>query len=232
MLTDVIGKAALLDHKVKLLAGDLAEFAAAGADRDKTVRTLVEEISSLKATVQALVDDGKEEEPDDEAKREAQLPNWDKLAGQAEATDAWDRLYTWLATWFVPVYGITVEELKPCWTWHTDIREQLSAVRVAWVHAYRLNRPGQAVDWHQRVLPELREWLSGKKGGRHQPFSGCSADQQGGKHQFEYPYPPQLAQQLAGLKHGALSLPNTWWHGGREAHIRSYPVTALDQQAS
>jgi hypothetical protein len=98
--------------------------------------------------------------------------DWDGL-DQEQATRHWACLAGFVDE-IVERYGLT-ETIPACWYAHPAMREELSALHIAWTAAYTDPRaPADAgLTWHDqldRVLTRLREWdRGGCATGTHRP---------------------------------------------------------------
>lgn len=203
MLTDTIGRVAVVEHRVSQLGGDLAEIGAGQDDVQRGVASLQEQISGVYNQLAVLTAEAQEAEPD-----ETTLVDWSSLT-RAEALREWDRLYLWLDTLLVPTYEITVTQLRPCWTHHPAVREELSWLRVCWAQAYR--RAGSsgaaAGEWHARWLPNALDRVE-----KHFERRGCTLGKHGDQHLPEEIRTTIKSDDLAEMK--------LWLNEGRDDDIQ------------
>jgi hypothetical protein len=85
--------------------------------------------------------------------------NWESLDADA-AEEAWAMLAGWV-DWLVDRYRLA-ETVPACWYTHHPVREELSALQVAWLGAYcdPAARASDGVAWHdmlERVLQRIRD---------------------------------------------------------------------------
>ncbi|OQO88994.1 hypothetical protein B1813_22850 [Saccharomonospora piscinae] len=175
MLTDTIGRVAVVETRVSQLGSDLSEQAAMVADVQTVQSDQQRQINALTDQVTLLggsAHDG--EEPEDTG----QIVDWARLDRKA-AEREWRRLYEWLDGTLVPTYRITVRQLRVCWPDHPAVREELSWLRCCWVSAYRVPGapPTAAAEWHTRWLPAALDRI-----GAHFEREGCT----GGRHREEH----------------------------------------------
>jgi hypothetical protein len=78
---------------------------------------------------------------------------WSDLDERATRTE-WRLLGNWVDT-LLSRHPMHRRALRPCWRAHTDVVDELCALRVAWQAAYRSPDPypTAAVDWMTRWLP-------------------------------------------------------------------------------
>jgi len=98
---------------------------------------------------------------------------WRDLGPQAQA-QLWAELREWV-DWLRARYPLA-KRIPPCWPEHPEIVEELTALWLAWQHAYAdLEAPlTAAADWHDRWLPGLLHRL------QHGAFAiNCSEVHQG-----------------------------------------------------
>lgn len=86
-------------------------------------------------------------------------PCWVNLNAQ-EAAREWEALRQWVAGVLVPRHphvttGGGNRQLPSCWYRHPGLVEELSALRIAWCHAYLDGAalPTAAMEWHDKWLP-------------------------------------------------------------------------------
>ncbi|MEV4830636.1 hypothetical protein AB0K25_20235 [Micromonospora sp. NPDC049257] len=95
--------------------------------------------------------------------------------------DAARQLWAWLAEWtrwLVDRYGLA-QDLGACWPAHPALVEELTALSVAWHHAYSgKGDPDAPVRWHEalhRARHRWRDWDTTRcRHGHHHPRSGES----------------------------------------------------------
>ncbi|MGW0507046.1 hypothetical protein [Micromonospora sp. NPDC003241] len=81
---------------------------------------------------------------------------WRELDSDA-ATELWAWLITWTG-WLVDRYGLA-QDLGPCWPAHPALVEELTAVCVAWHHAYsRKADPDAPLRWHEALHRARQRW--------------------------------------------------------------------------
>jgi hypothetical protein len=204
MLTGVIGRVALVEHRVVLLGSDLAEIGAGQNDLSNGVTALAAQLAGLQAAVDTLTASA-------EADDETALVDWSSLDRDAAEAE-WTRLYEWLETLLVPTYRVTLAQLRACWTRHPAVREELSWLRVCWAQAYR--RPGSsgsaAAEWHVRWRPAALEQIK-----EHFDRSECTLGAHEGK-----PLPEQARQSTG----ATLSTRALWLDDGRLDDIAGRPL--------
>jgi len=92
-----------------------------------------------------------------------------RTIGQHGAEELWTQLTDWIA-WIRNRYPLA-RKIPPCWADHPELVEELTALWLAWQHAYEdLDAPlTAAADWHDRWLPGVLYRLE------HGPFAlDCS----------------------------------------------------------
>jgi hypothetical protein len=97
---------------------------------------------------------------------------WRDLGPKA-AEELWSQLTDWV-DWLRGRYPLA-KKIPPCWAEHPEIVEELTALWLAWQHAYaEADAPlTAAADWHDRWLPGLLHRLE------HGPLAlNCSAEHQ------------------------------------------------------
>lgn len=190
MLEDAMRRLALAESRLSQLGSDLSEIGAAQQDMHKSVTLLRDQLS----TQQGDGDDG------------TGIVDWSSLT-RKQAVKAWANLYSWLDEWLVPVYGVQVRTLLPCWPHHPAVREELSWLRCAWMQAYR--RPSStasaAAEWHTRWRPAALSSIGGWF-----EHAGCNGGVHGGT---------PLPEHLRAADPAELSLRQWWMDDGREADI-------------
>lgn len=95
---------------------------------------------------------------------------WRDLGPQAEE-ELWTQLKDWVG-WLRSRYPLA-KKIPPCWPKHAEIVEELTALWLAWQHAYTdPDAPlTAAADWHDRWLPGLLHRLE------HGPLAlNCSSE--------------------------------------------------------
>lgn len=201
MLADTIGRVAIAEHKLSQLGSDLGEIGARQIEVHDVVKALQQQIDGLQFQMTTLAN-----LPDDDDDDETVLVDWSGL-DKAGALREWDRLYLWLDTWLVPTYQVAINQLRPCWTYHARVREELSWLRVCWAQAYR--RPGStgsaAGEWHLRWLPGALENIKD-----HFNKAGCNL----GRHEDQ-----TLPDHIRSLPSDELSHMTRWLDEGRLADI-------------
>ncbi|MGV8967787.1 MAG: hypothetical protein ACOH2F_16095 [Cellulomonas sp.] len=99
--------------------------------------------------------------------------DWARLTGEAAATE-WAALDRWVR-WLVRRYNLDHRDVPPCWYAHTDLVEELSALRSAHRGAYDPSGPpGGPAEWHQtlantRTHLQLSVSRTGCKPREHRP---------------------------------------------------------------
>ena len=80
---------------------------------------------------------------------------WPDLPAGQERAEAVQSLGHWVDEVLRARHPEAYNELGTCWFWHPDILDELTALRAAWVAAYRDKAsPGTAaIEWHDRWLP-------------------------------------------------------------------------------
>lgn len=212
MLSDTIGRVAVVEQRVSQLGADISEIGAMTHDVKEGMAGVERSLRDLNMRVVALAgadEDDEEEEEDDETA----LVDWSSL-DRAGALREWDRLYQWLDTWLVPTYEISVEYLGCCWTYHPVVREELSWLRVTWAQAYRRPRASGAAagEWHTRWLPTTLDRIRQQMRRR-----GCS----GGRHVTPDGRDHILPEEYRKIESYELATMRTWLDDGRLAHIDS-----------
>lgn len=202
MLTDTIGRVAVVESRVSQLSSDLSETAAMVADVQNVQAAQQEQISRLATQVSLLGGTPLDEE---EAEDSGQIVDWSRL-DRAAAEREWQRLYEWVDGWLVPTYGVTVGQLRLCWPHHPAVREELSWLRCCWVAAYRAPgaSPTAAAEWHTRWLPSCLDRI-------RQHTKQCNA----GKH-LDWHLPEELRHAVSDAD---LSRAAYWLHDGRDADL-------------
>lgn len=206
MLTDAIGRIAVLEHHSTSVRADLSESMAIQKDiAETTLPALRQDIERLALAVDLLANPAEQEAEDDDG---TALVDWSSL-DRAAAGREWDRLYQWLDTWLVPTYEIQVRQLMPCWTYHPRVREELSWLRVCWTQAYkRPSASGSAAgEWHTRWLPAALQNIR-----EHFKLTLCSQ-----AHHRDRPVVPEEIR--AKFKSDDLSVMQSWMDQGRIADI-------------
>lgn len=97
---------------------------------------------------------------------------WRDLGPKAE-DELWSQLTDWV-DWLRRRYPLA-KKIPPCWVEHSEIVEELTALWLAWQHAYvEADAPmTAAADWHDRWLPGLLHRLE------HGPLAlNCNAEHQ------------------------------------------------------
>lgn len=204
MLTDAIGRIAVVESRVDAVTAEVGRTAdmvatvqRTQADQQHQITTLADQISMLGG--QAGGED------------EAEVVDWSRL-DRAAAERAWDRLYEWVDGWLVPTYEITVGQLRVCWPHHPAVREELSWLHSCWVAAYRSEdaTPAAAAEWHTRWLPNCLDRIAG-----HFTRYGCT----GGRH-GEHHLPAELREAITDR---SLSRAQWWLHDGRDEDLYARP---------
>jgi hypothetical protein len=85
--------------------------------------------------------------------------------GAHSADELWRQLTEWVV-WIRSRYPLA-RRIPPCWAEHPEFVEELTALYLAWQHAYEDNNAPltAAADWHDRWLPGLLHRLE------HGPFA-------------------------------------------------------------
>jgi hypothetical protein len=88
-----------------------------------------------------------------------------RTVGQHGAEELWTQLIAWVA-WIRNRYPLA-RKIPPCWADHPELVEELTALWLAWQHAYEdKDAPlTAAADWHDRWLPGVLYRLE------HGPFA-------------------------------------------------------------
>src|ERR1700761_2201049 len=120
------------------------------------VASLAEEVTALdRVTLQRRLDDLAE------AVSAAAVPDrgaaswWPDLSVQEERAEALHSLGTWVDEVLRARHPEMYNQLGACWYLHPDILDELTALRAAWVAAYRdpAAPATAAIEWHDRWLP-------------------------------------------------------------------------------
>src|SRR3954452_24238150 len=98
--------------------------------------------------------------------------NWRSIGPRAEQ-ELWSQLTAWVA-WVRHRYPLA-KRIPPCWTHHTEVVEELTALWLAWQQAYEDRHASLAApaEWHDRWLPGVLYRLE------HGPFAlDCASTHQ------------------------------------------------------
>ena len=91
-----------------------------------------------------------------------------------ERSEQFQALADWI-NWLTACYTLDQRVIPACWSKHTALIEELSALRTAWLSAFAATAPGSApLEWHSHfstARQRLADWVSrtGCRPGAHRP---------------------------------------------------------------
>lgn len=222
----------LLRERVDAVDQDLAEMRRAHVELASTVserlgpelealgESVTAELEQLRGTVaEVLAEQTKAENPP---------VDWAQLSVE-EARDQWPALARWIGEVFVPVYGVTRNELPDCWPLHFTAVVELSWLRSAHVQSYLPGtHPNITADWHTRwrpmVLARLTEIIAG---------GGVEERCEPGKHLGRLlPADPAEETPAGSTPRKMLALPQHWWPAYRIGFQEDLARRARRQETS
>lgn len=176
MLADTLVRLGVLQQQYNDLTGTVADVAGTTGDLGERLA----EAEAILVTLAQRLDQGGGARNDADDDSDLHQVNW-LILTRPQAEHEWERLCAWLTDVLISDYAITRKQLPDCWTFHADIRNALSALRVSWAQAVEPEAPaGLLVDWHLRQLGGVLELIAAAKN-----RSRCGAGKHAGQKMSE-----------------------------------------------
>ena len=151
----LIARVGTIGRELEGLKADFEQLRTGG-----DVGELRTQVEALAAMVRRLAD---EKAAETEGVRATWWP--DMEAGE-ERSSALRALGAWVDEVIRCRHPEAYKDLQPCWYWHADIVDELTALRAAWFAAYRdaESSATAAIEWHDRWLPGRWQLQSSDEG--------------------------------------------------------------------